>query len=366
MEHNSVLQMAPKRQWVEKYDDDIKGCGVTPLCGWRYCPFLSSNRTRDIALVGAGNATIDGQGKDWWPSLTNIVIKGRPMMLQLFKVDNVIIKGIRFRDAPAYFMDIAEGGRNYSISDLTLDAPDWAVAPNTDGIDIAAYDVHVRNVSVRNGDDSLCIKSPAGNVLIEDSTVSQGNGLVVGTDDHVDIQNIVFRNIKALDTTFGCHFKFKYPQVGKVRNVTYENVYVEQRLETTLRRIVHLDHRGYAMGIHMMNQGRRLLDFGAKYSSVAIEDVTYRNISGSVIFAGEFLCGETTSKCRNLKFEHINLKSQFGGCKFENVVGGDSVDVFPESCKPPSQSPLDSMISSSDSESESDPLVYVDEKDVYV
>ena len=38
------------------------------------------------------------------------------------------------------------------------------------------------------------MKSPARNVLIEDSIVRAGNGLVVGTSDPVDIENITFRN----------------------------------------------------------------------------------------------------------------------------------------------------------------------------
>ena len=45
------------------------------------------------------------------------------------------------------------------------------------GIDIAAHNVHVSGVDIANGDDSLCVKSPASNVLIENSVVRHGNGL---------------------------------------------------------------------------------------------------------------------------------------------------------------------------------------------
>ena len=51
----------------------------------------------------------------------------------------------------------------------------------SDGIDVAATNVLIRNVDIANGDDSICIKSPSADVLVEDSVVSAGNGLVVGT-----------------------------------------------------------------------------------------------------------------------------------------------------------------------------------------
>ena len=50
-----------------------------------------------------------------------------------------------------------------------------------------------------NGDDSICMKSPAKHVLVENSLVRQGNGLVIGTSDEADFLTMLLdANVKAL------------------------------------------------------------------------------------------------------------------------------------------------------------------------
>ena len=152
--------------------------------------------------------------------------------------------------------------------------PRWI---NTDGFDIHATDVHIRGVDVTNGDDSICapprlrvlsalfpchqpgqdlgllvchgagMKSPARDVLVEDSVVRQGNGLVVGTSDPVAISNISFRNCTTLATHFGCHIKFKDQQSGHVSGVVFEDISI-------------VDPSGYAIGIDQDGQSLRGLD----------------------------------------------------------------------------------------------------------
>ena len=152
--------------------------------------------------------------------------------------------------------------------------PRWV---NTDGFDIHATDVHIRGVDVTNGDDSICappllrvlsalfpchqpgqdlgllvchgagMKSPARDVIVEDSVVRQGNGLVVGTSDPVAISNISFRNCTTLATHFGCHIKFKDQQRGHVSGVVFEDISI-------------VNPSGYAIGIDQDGQSLRGLD----------------------------------------------------------------------------------------------------------
>ena len=113
----------------------------------------------------------------------------------------VLLQDFLILNWPAWHADL--GGSDYKIFGITLRTnPKWM---NTDGLDIRATNVHIKGVDITNGDDSICMKSPARNVLVEDSIVRQGNGLVVGTSDPVDIENIMFRNCTAINTSFGCH-----------------------------------------------------------------------------------------------------------------------------------------------------------------
>ena len=188
------------------------------------------------------------------------------------------------------------GGRQHRVDGVTIVSPNWVTAPNTDGIDIAAHDVHITGVDITNGDDSICIKSPSANILVEDSIVRKGNGFVVGTassgldgDDQnlFDVRNVTFRNSVAIDTTFACHIKAKPPQKGTVSDVLFQNIYSLQLENSTDYRIKHGDHAGYVIGIHLFDQGRRRLmsavdeEEAASSSAVQVNasNITFSNVS---------------------------------------------------------------------------------------
>jgi polygalacturonase len=183
-------------------------------------PFLSTlPGARNLTIAGPG--TIDGSGAQWWTPATMVATaRGgdgnhgpprRPYLLHMPSSTGVLLEDFLMLNGPAWHADL--GGSDYQIFRVTLRTnPDWI---NTDGLDIHATNVHVKGVDITNGDDSICIKSPAWNVLVEGSIVRQGNGLVVGTSDPVDIANITFRNCTAVRTSFGCHIKFKDSQNGR-------------------------------------------------------------------------------------------------------------------------------------------------------
>eukprot|EP01052_Picozoa_sp_SAG31_P036858 SAG31_NODE_4661_length_3058_cov_2.518756_2_plen_306_part_00 len=284
-------------------------------------------------------------------------------MLSLGNTSNVLLERVTMLNAASFHIDIGDCGaltdgglpthgtercgvcENYTIRYLTIRSPNFEKARNTDGIDIAATNVHLHDCDVSNGDDSICVKSPSSNLLIENSTVRQGNGLVIGTSSDAAIENVTFRNILADDTTFGCHIKFRPDQAGYVKDVVFDNVSVYQSEQAYLRRIVDPnDHAGYAIGIHQDDQG--LSDSSSARpppppdpgKGVHVTRITYRRIRSKGLFGGSFLCTAGALACTDITLEDVHLNVSRSGCKFVNVQG-QSVDVEPRSCHVPGTLP---------------------------
>ena len=215
------------------------------------------------------------------------------------------------------------------------------------GIDIAAEHVHIKGVDISNGDDSICVKSPSHHIMVEDSIVSSGNGLVIGTADDgmpgdeqevANVSNVTFRNCIVNDTTFGCHIKFKPPQHGSVRNVSFENIRIHQTEQAAKRRTQNGDWAGYAIGLHQGNQGVVATSNGSTLPTfVAIENITFSNISGNVLHAGQFECSlltHGTAPCQGIVLEHVHIDAKIDGCRFSQIHDIRTIDVSPPSCAP--------------------------------
>eukprot|EP01045_Picozoa_sp_COSAG04_P025968 COSAG04_NODE_3508_length_2759_cov_1.782331_2_plen_359_part_00 len=138
-------------------------------------PLLASTGTTDVRITGEGKphnhrwhlgcslrrvpaiilrtGVIDGRGRSWWPIHPSVDKWPRPHLIVLDRVSDVLLEGFTARNPAQYAIDITGGGRNYEIRGIVVRAPNFQIAPNTDGIDIAAHNVHVSGVDVANGDD---------------------------------------------------------------------------------------------------------------------------------------------------------------------------------------------------------------------
>ena len=123
--------------------------------------------------------------------------------------------------------------------DLELNVPMFPF--NTDGIDVAGRNIIVRNCTVHNYDDSVCLKPShlktwgcTENVLVEDILQIGGAGMSVGSVppgintnciQHAVFRNIIFQSpLKAIyvKTNSGTHGD------GRIYNITYENMVMYQ------------------------------------------------------------------------------------------------------------------------------------------
>jgi len=312
-------------------------------------PFLLGEGVVNVTVRGEG--TLDGNGALWWHKADH-----RPRLLVFLRAQGIRVEGVTLRNSA--FWTLLLHGRDFTVAGIKVRAPLTHIAPNTDGIDVAADNVHIHDVDIINGDDSICIKSPSSNVLVERSTVAQGNGLVVGTAANQDIwggpslfsvanvSNVTFRDITADDTTFGCHIKYYFPQRGHVRNITFANITVRQTAAAEARRVARNDWAGYAIGLHQFDQGRRDAVGEPLVGNndptiptfVSIEDIKFINITGVVQHAGQFECSKLShwlSPCKGVRLEHVHLdlNASVGACVFSEV-DVTTLDVSPLSCIP--------------------------------
>lgn len=294
-----------------------------------YTHFLTcEGGCHDLTISGSG--TVDGRGSQWWPLFPHDD-RTRPCLLFCDCLD-VVVEGVTLRDSARFFMVVL--GQRWKIHNVTIRSPGYLTAPNTDGIQVSAQDVHVSGCDVENGDDSIVIKPGARRVLVEDCRVGVGLGLVVGTGG--DVHDVVFRRCVVDGTQYGCHIKAKDAQVGDVSNITFEDIEIKSVRNT------QLINPWYAIGINQNGQTRSLVRY---------RNVTFRNIrctgpcSGTPnLFgnrlAGHFICNPGDLACTGIALENVHLDA---GCSFENVYG-TGVDVQPASCDPsagidPSYSP---------------------------
>merc|ERR1712216_10015 len=173
----------------------------------------------------------------------------------------------------------------------------------------------------------------ARNVLVENSYVSQGHGLVLGTSGNVDMHNITFRNIVVNDTMDGIWIKFKDDQKGSVSNILFENITI-------------INAQRYGVGIdQQIIQGWPPVhepNCGTKCTRIAITNVTFRKVSASSQqYAGTFFC-KSAYPCRGIRFEDVHIAAP-KACIFNNTYGSAS-NVAPPSCDPPSKVSLSSPV----------------------
>jgi polygalacturonase len=266
-------------------------------------------------------------------------------LIEFDSVEDVLLDGFKLLNAAAWHAIIT--GDNYVIRRVSIHSPDYTHAPNTDGFDVAANNVHIHDCNITNGDDSIVMKvsvykfamcrtgvgaltggtqfcggtgatntltsptapctclpvaasfgarlqSPAQNVLVERCIVKQGNGLVVGTSDDALFRNITFRNCTAISTMFGCHIKFKNNQTGSASGITFEGI-----------KVINITR--YAIGI---NQNGQSITHGVGstphhdhrqnqlQSNVTVNNIVFRNIQGNVAgYGARFSTGSYTRGC---------------------------------------------------------------------
>ncbi|MBI5394726.1 MAG: glycoside hydrolase family 28 protein [Verrucomicrobia bacterium] len=193
---------------------------------------IQGDNLHDIAIRGKG--TIDGNGDAFRDKA-----KKRPRNIYLEKCRNVLIEGVRLRNAGSWM-------QHYKFCErLAIRGVDVFnhVSFNNDGLDIdSCRDVTISGCRVDSDDDAIVLKSlsaePCRNVRISDCTVSSHcNALKMGTESgggfvDISISNCRVSSPKKSQKTYGAQrglaaIALEIVDGGRMENVTVSGVEID-------------------------------------------------------------------------------------------------------------------------------------------
>jgi hypothetical protein len=209
---------------------------------------VSAYQAVDTGIIGPG--TIDGQGgapalgggPSWWKLTrpSGATIDGttwyaapyadiptsngvpRPWLVEFYQCDNVAVNDITLTNAPMWNL-VFRYSNHITVSEYTATTPDPLIA-HTDGIDLVGSSyATLMFLNIATGGDAVALKSglplnvpiandaneaglpqlPTHDVQIVNSTFTNGNGIVVGSEAVNGVYNVVARNIVENNTGYG-------------------------------------------------------------------------------------------------------------------------------------------------------------------
>eukprot|EP01006_Ploeotia_vitrea_P060657 TRINITY_DN76306_c0_g1_i1.p1 TRINITY_DN76306_c0_g1~~TRINITY_DN76306_c0_g1_i1.p1 ORF type:complete len:380 (+),score=19.95 TRINITY_DN76306_c0_g1_i1:23-1162(+) len=278
-----------------------------------YSGFLYGKDVSNVTILGPGE--IDGGGFRWWRYGKSI---SRPCLIMFNQSTGITVDGLTLRDGPFYHVLMIDS-ENVRVNNINVDSGcGYEHAPNTDGVHLwSVRNAYVGNSRVQNGDDCIPIRDASSNILVENMYCSCGQnaGVPVIWKQGGTLQNVIFRNITAVDTFHAAGIKSK-KYTGVIRNVTFEDIKFH-------------GVRGAAVYINVFNEDEPKP--GDEVGLMHVYNVTYKNIHGtSTINPGKFLCG-ATRPCTGLYMEGLTISGVREAFKCENAYG-EYKDATPPPC----------------------------------
>ena len=251
---------------------------------------------------------VTGNGQIWYPVWNNLK-NSRPSLIWFYHCTNVNVSNITLLNSPMFHLMIDH--TNYVIiHDINITSPNFSIARNTDGIDIAGDYVHIYDSYISNGDDSYVLKPGANHVLVENCIAANGLGLNIGTGGDPPIQNVTFRNIICDKTWYCTRLKAKSTsQDGMMMNISFINITMNE-----VQKGININQ--FNESIHTLNDAEIL-----KY--IDMENVTWDGLYGNYTVYGGHLDCSKTMPCKDLVFKNVDIKPLENATNWEceNVYG---------------------------------------------
>jgi polygalacturonase len=251
-----------------------------------YSPFIYAFEQTNIAITGEG--IIDGQAdcENWWPwkgrtgcgwkkgdpeqgrarnLLYDYVEKGtpvrdrvfgegsylRPMFLQPYRCQNVLIEGVTLRHSPMWQIHPVLC-TNVTVRGVHIEREANATdqtGPNTDGCDPeSCRDVLIENCVFATGDDCIAIKAgrnndgrrvpvPSENLIIRGCKMKDGHGgITIGSEISAGVRNVFAENcqLSSPDLNIALRFKNNALRGGRLENFYFRGIEVGQVRDSVL------------------------------------------------------------------------------------------------------------------------------------
>jgi polygalacturonase len=266
----------------------------------RFNPCLLIYKASNVSVTGGGR--LEGNGAVWWKLHHEKKLPaGRPRLLETMWARDIVIEHVQLYNSPFWTTHLWASD-NIEVGHVDIYAP--SDSPNTDGVDPdSSSNVHIHHLKCHNGDDGIAVKSgmnaagikfgrPTTNVLVEDSSFTFSHGLSIGSEVSGGVSNITFRNIVVELVSAAGYIKTAPARGGYVRDISFEGIEVKGAQD-----VVRFN-TGYSHS-------------PPSPTETAIENISYRRISGFAERAGEILCTKAIP-CNNLLFDEVDVTAVFG------------------------------------------------------
>ena len=275
-----------------KFDRDPKKYLPVVFTRWEgmelmnYSPFIYAFSQRNVAITGEG--VIDGQADcdHWWPwkgragcgwrkgepeqtkarkLLYEMVEKGtpvkqrifgegsylRPMFIQPYRCENVLIEGVTLRHSPMWQLHPVLC-RNVTVQRVHIEREAGATeqtGPNADGCDPeSCRDVLIKDCTFATGDDCIAIKAgrnndgrrvavPSENIVIQNCRMRDGHGgITIGSEISGGVRNVFAEGCQLDSANLNIAIRFKNNALrgGQLENFYFRNIEVGQVSDATV------------------------------------------------------------------------------------------------------------------------------------
>ncbi|KAF6210766.1 hypothetical protein GE061_013877 [Apolygus lucorum] len=180
---------------------------------------------KNVRVEGLNGNILDAEGARWWDGKGGSGGKVKPDFIELFRLDNSVVKGLNILNAP-HKMVLINFCEHLLIRHMNLDnAAGKGIAFNTDGFCAGINkDIKIRHVTVRNQDDCLCVLA-TDQILFEEAICIGGNGISIGSmGGGYTVKGLTVRKVQIIDSFNGLRIKTKKNQNALVQDVTWDDV----------------------------------------------------------------------------------------------------------------------------------------------